>query len=136
MMISTKGRYALRVIIDLAEHEKEEYIPLKDIVERQEISPKYMERIMVTLVKNDIVVGLHGKGGGYKLQKSPDKIMVGDILRLTEGTIAPIACLDDNKNKCSRINECRTLPMWKKLDSLINNYLDNVSIMDLMKNDV
>lgn len=133
MLISTKGRYALRVIIDLAENSHGEYIPLKDIVDRQEISPKYMERIMVTLVKNNIVEGVHGKGGGYRLTKDPSEYSVGEILRITEGSISPIACLDSQNNICPRSETCRTLPMWKKLDNIVNEYLDNVSILDLMK---
>ena len=133
MIVSTRGRYALRVLIDLAEHGDEERIPLKDVAERQEISQKYIESIMTLLSKNGFVDGVHGKGGGYKLNRAPEDYRVGDILRLTEGTLAPVACLEKNAEDCPRKAECRTIPLWTKLDDLIENYLDSVTIADLMK---
>lgn len=133
MMISTRGRYALRVMIDLAEHSADGYIPMKDVAERQKISLKYLEKILPVLAKNEFIVGVHGKGGGYKLTKKPEEYRVGDILRLTEGDLAPVACLECNAEKCEQTSDCRTLPMWVKLNSIINNYLDGVTIADLMK---
>lgn len=135
MMISTRGRYALRVMIDLAEHNTDGYIPLKDIAARQGISQKYMESIMTLLSKNKFVEGVHGKGGGYRLNREPREYKIGDILRLTEGTLAPVACLECGAAPCERASECRTLPMWEKLDELINGYLDSVTLADLMAAD-
>ena len=132
MIVSTKGRYALRVLIDLAEHDNGNYIPMKDVAERQEISLKYLERIMPVLARNRLVEGVHGKGGGYKLTRSPDQYVVGDILRLTEDTLAPVACLKDEPNLCKRADDCRTLPLWEGLYDVINNYLDSYTIADLM----
>lgn len=133
MMISTRGRYALRVIIDLAEHNSGAYIPLKEIAKRQDISQKYMETIMAELSKNGLVDGLHGKGGGYRLNRAPETYKVGDILRLTEGTLAPVACLECGATPCERAAECRTLPMWEELDRLITDYLDGITVADLIK---
>ena len=136
MMISTKGRYALRVMIDLAEHCNGEYIPMKDVVKRQQVSQKYVERIMTMLSKANFVEAVHGKGGGYRLNRSPDEYTAGEILRLTEGSLAPVACLECKSNECSRAEVCKTLPMWKNLNSLICNYLDSVSIGDLAMGNV
>ena len=137
MVVSTKGRYALRVMIDLAEQESAnnaaDRTPLKEIAERQNISQKYIEAIMTLLSKNGFVDAIHGKGGGYRLNKKPQEYKVGDILRLTEGTLAPVACLEKNAEDCPRKAECRTIPLWTKLDDLIENYLDSVTIADLMK---
>lgn len=133
MMISTRGRYALRVMIELAEHEESEYIPMKAIAERQNLSLKYLERILPVLTKNGFIEGIHGKGGGYKLTKAPENYRIGDILRLTEGSLAPVACLECNAKECTRKEECRTLPMWSKLNDLINDYLDSVTLADLLK---
>ena len=113
MLISTKGRYALRVMIDLVEHQSEGYIPLKEIAERQEISEKYLESIIKILVKAKMLDGLRGKGGGYKLTKAPEQYTAGAILRLTEESLAPVACLEDGAAPCTRAAECRTLPMWQ-----------------------
>lgn len=132
MKISTKGRYALRVIIDLAEQRKNEYIPLKEIATRQGISQKYLESIMTILSKNNYIEALHGKGGGYRLNRAPEDYIVGEILRLIEGTLAPVACLEANGTPCENASSCRTLPMWTKLNAMINDYLDSVSIADLM----
>lgn len=133
MIVSTKGRYALRVMIDLAEQNKSERVPLKEIAERQEISQKYIESIMTMLSKNGLVDAVHGKGGGYKLNKKPEDYKVGDILRLTEGSLSPVACLEKGAAECPRKNICRTLPMWTKLDELVEGYLDSISLSDLMK---
>lgn len=136
MMISTKGRYALRVMIDLAEHCNGEYIPMRDVVKRQQVSQKYVERIMTMLSKANFVEAVHGKGGGYRLNRSPDEYIVGDILRLTEGSLAPVACLDCDAEECERADQCRTLPMWKELNNRITDFFDGITIADLMKKDI
>lgn len=133
MLISTKGRYALRVMIDLAEHLTDEYIPLKEVAQRQDISEKYLETIIKLLVRANFLVGLRGKGGGYKLTKAPEQYSIGSILRLTEDSLAPVSCLEPGASACAKAAECRTLAMWQELDKVINEYLDNVTIADLMK---
>ncbi len=135
MMISTKGRYALRVMIDLAEQNIDSYIPLKEIAKRGEISLKYLESIMSILSKADYITGLHGKGGGYKLSRSADEYTVGSILRLTEGSLAPVSCLECNAQTCSRAADCRTLPMWKEFDRITNEYFDSITVSDLAKSE-
>ena len=132
MLVSTKGRYALRVMIDLAEHRSQGYVPLKDIAARQGISEKYLESILKILVGGRMVVGLRGKGGGYRLTREPEEYTVGNILRLTEGSLAPVACLEQNPVECRRMAECRTLPMWRKLNTMINDYFDSISLADLV----
>ena len=131
MLISSKGRYAIRVILDLAENSKGEFIPLKDIALRQGISQKYMESIMTLLSKNNYVEAVHGKGGGYRLNRPASEYKIGDILRLTEGTLAPVSCLQEGAKPCERQDKCRTLSMWKGLNDVISDYLDNISIVDL-----
>jgi len=131
MMISTKGRYALRVMIELAEHNSDGYLPLKDIANRQNISEKYLESIMKVLIKENFLIGLRGKGGGYKLTRDPQYYTVGSILKLTEGSLAPVACLECKPNHCERSAICKTLPMWRKLDEMISDYLESVTIADL-----
>ena len=133
MMISTKGRYALRVMIDLAEHQNNGYVAMKNVAERQGISLKYIEKIMPVLSKNNYVEGVHGKGGGYRLSKSPKDYKVGDILRLTEGGLAPVACLECNTEKCERADKCPTLPMWKDFYTTVNDYFDKITLDDLIK---
>ena len=133
MIVSTRGRYALRVLVEMAEHSSDERIPLKEISEKQGISQKYMESIMTLLLKNGFVDAIHGKGGGYMLNRKPEEYRIGDILRLTEGTLAPVACLEKNAEQCPKQNVCRTVGMWRKLDELIESYLDSVTIADLMK---
>ncbi|SFI81541.1 transcriptional regulator, BadM/Rrf2 family [Treponema bryantii] len=133
MIVSTKGRYALRVMIDLAEQNTHDRVPLKEIAERQQISQKYIEAIMTLLSKNGFVDAVHGKGGGYRLNKKPEEYRVGDILRLTEGSLSPVACLEKGAEECPRKAECRTLPMWTKLDELVEGYLDSVTLAQLMK---
>lgn len=132
MIISTKGRYALRVMIDLAEHPRESYIPLREIAQRQEISEKYLEIILKMLVRKKLVTGLRGKGGGYRLSRTPEQYTVGEILRCTEDTLAPVACLENPNNECRRASECRTLPMWEKLNALVNDFFDGITIADLL----
>ena len=132
MMISTKGRYALRVMVDMAEHQAEGYLPLKEIAERQDISEKYLESILKVLVKHKFLTGLRGKGGGYRLTRVPEQYTVGSILRLTEDSLAPVSCLEQGADACPRAAECRTLSLWQGLDKVINDYLDNVTIADLM----
>lgn len=136
MLVSTKGRYALRVIIDLAENGKGGYTPLKDIAARQEISLKYLESIMTALSKSGLVEGVHGKGGGYRLNRAPKEYKVGDILRATEGPLVPVSCLDCSATPCARADTCRTLPMWQKLDKTVNEYLDSVTVADLTATNV
>ena len=132
MLVSTKGRYALRVMIELASHERREYVPLSTIAERQSISVKYLESILVVLSKAGVIDGLRGKGGGYRLNREAKDYSVGEILRLTEGSLAPVACLNCKPNSCERADDCRTLPMWEKLEEVICSYLDGISIADLM----
>jgi len=133
MLISTKGRYALRVMIDLAEHREDGFIPLKEIAERQDISEKYLESIVKLLVKAKLLGSLRGKGGGYKLTRPPEHYTVGDILRLTENTMAPVSCLEKGADACPRAAECRTRGLWTGLDEVINEYLDGVTVADLMR---
>lgn len=135
MLISTKGRYALRVMIDLAEHQTDGYLPLKEVAQRQGISEKYLETIIKLLVKANILNGLRGKGGGYKLTRPPEQYTVGSILRLTEDSLAPVSCLEPGAAACARAGECRTLHMWQGLDKVIGEYLDNITIADLMMSD-
>ena len=133
-MISTRGRSALRVMIDLAEHGGGDFVPMKEVAARQEISLKYIERIMPLLTKENLVEGQHGKGGGYRLCRPPEDYSVGEILRITEGELAPVACLERGAKPCPRAAECRTLPMWKKYYAMTNEFFDGISIADLMKN--
>ena len=133
MMISTKGRYALRVMIDLAEHQTEGFIPLKEIAQRQEISEKYLENILKVLVQNGFLEGLRGKGGGYRLTRSPEQYTVGEILMLTEGSLAPVSCLIPGASPCARMAECRTFEMWKGLNELISDYFGKITLADLAR---
>lgn len=133
MMISTRGRYALRVMIDLAEHETDGYIPMKEVAKRQDISLKYLERILPVLVKNGLVEGVHGKGGGYRLSRKPEACTVGEILRLTEGNLAPVACLGCSAEPCEKKSACKTLSMWTEFHRLTNEYFDGITIADLSK---
>ena len=135
MLISTKGRYALRVMLELAQGEPGECMPLPVIAQRQGISEKYLESIIAVLARAGLVEGQRGKGGGYRLSRELKDYSVGEILRLSEGSLAPVACLDRNKSGCPRAGKCQTLPMWEKLDSLINGYLDSVSLVDLIHPD-
>ncbi len=121
-------------MVDLAENAKDGRIPLKEIAIRQDISQKYIEAIMTLLSKHNLVDGVHGKGGGYKLNRKPEDYKVSDILKVTEGTLAPVACLECGADPCPKKDTCRTLSMWKKLDTLINDFFDGVTIADLCKN--
>lgn len=132
MMISTRGRYALRVMIDLAEHKADGYVPMKEVAQRQEISLKYLERILPVLVKNGFVEGVHGKGGGYRLSRAPEECTVGEILRLTEGDLAPVACLGCSAGPCEKSSSCRTLAMWSEFYRLTNEYFDGITVADLL----
>lgn len=131
-MISTRGRYAIRVMIDLAERGTKDFVRLKDISDNQDIPQKYLESITTILSKNGIIEGAHGKGGGYRLNRSLEEYKIGEILRLTEGTLAPVACLECNAKPCDRASVCRTLPMWEKLDTMINEFFDGITIADLI----
>lgn len=135
-MISTKGRYALRVMIDLAEHPEDDYIPLKDIASRQEISEKYLEIIIKVLVKENLLKGLRGKGGGYQLTRKPSDYTVGEILELTEGTLATVACLASDAKECSRKDNCLTLPMWKKFDTMVHDFFYSITLTDLIEGNI
>lgn len=132
MLISTKGRYALRVMIDLAENEGDGFIPMKDVARRQGVSLKYLERILPVLARNHLIEGVQGKGGGYRLTRPPAGYKVGEILRLTEGGLAPVTCLACDAKRCDRIDSCRTLPLWQGLYTAINDYFDRFTIADLM----
>lgn len=134
MMISTKGRYALRVMVDLADHNDGSFVPLNDIARRQGISEKYLEGIVSSLSKAGIVESVRGKGGGYRLNRPLEEYTVGEILTCTEGEFAPVSCLADEENKCERAEKCPTLSMWQDLKTLIDNYFNNVTIRDLAKN--
>ena len=132
MKISTKGRYALRMMLDLAEHQNDGYVALKDIAQRQNVSKKYLEQIVPILNKSDILRTNRGFQGGYRLAKSPDKYTVREILRVTEGSLSPVACLDREPIECERSAECPTLPVWQGLYKVINEYLDSVTLQDIL----
>ena len=133
-MISTKARYALRVMIDLAEHQNAGYIPLKDIAARQEISEKYLEIIIKILVKGKMLKGLRGKGGGYILTREPSEYIVGDIIELTEGPLAPVACLQPDAEVCNRKDICVTLPLWEKYYTLVHDFFFHITLGDVINN--
>lgn len=133
MLVSTKGRYALRVMTDLAEETDGRFVPLRDIAQRQEISEKYLESIIAVLSKAGLVQGVRGKGGGYRLVKEPVEYTVGDIISLTDGSMAPVSCLEGEENTCPHKDICKTLPLWMKLDGLINSCLKEVTLEDLVK---
>lgn len=132
MMISTRGRYALRVMLDLAEHRDEGYVPMKEVAARQGLSLKYLERILPVLTANGLVEGVHGKGGGYRLCHAPEDYTAGEILRLTEGDLAPVACLECGAAPCERAGTCQTLSMWSRFHRLTNEFFDGVTLSSLM----
>lgn len=132
MKISTKGRYALRMLLDLAEHQGEGFVALKDIAERQGISKKYLEQIVPLLNKSSLLLANRGFQGGYKLAVSPETYTVGDVLRLTEGNLSPVACLDRDPAECERSDSCITLPIWQGLNKVINEYLDSITLQDIL----
>ena len=135
MLISTKGRYALRVLIDIAEHQADGCLPLKEVAQRQEISEKYLEAILKGLVKEGVLTGVRGKGGGYRLSREPDQFTVRAILQLTEDSLAPVSCLDTGSESCARAADCRTIGLWQGLNQVICDYLDRYTIADLMMED-
>lgn len=131
MIVSTKGRYALRVMVCFAQRGGDDYVPLKEIAEAEGISQKYLESIMTTLSKAGFVDAVHGKGGGYRLNRKPEEYTVGSILKLTEGGLASVSCTTDGPSACSRSSCCNALPMWKKLDQLIDEFFEGITIADL-----
>ena len=133
-MISTKGRYAIRVMIDLAEHDQGKYIPLKEIAARQEISKKYLEIIVKDRVAGGLLTGASGKGGGYRLNRKPEEYSVGEILELMEGTLSPVACLAEEVNDCPRKGACQTLPLWTEFDKLVHDFFFEKKLSDLIGN--
>ena len=133
MMISTKGRYALRFLVDIAERQGEGFVPLKEVALRQEISEKYLEIVVKDLVKNGLLLAMRGKGGGYRLAKAPEEYNVKDVIELMEGSLAPIACLGPGQNTCPRKDNCLTLPLWKGLDKVISAYLSQYTLADLLE---
>ncbi|MCR5090988.1 MAG: Rrf2 family transcriptional regulator [Oscillospiraceae bacterium] len=133
MMISTRGRYALRILTDIAEHQADSYVPLKESAGRQDISEKYLESIVNILVKSGFIEGVRGKGGGYRLSRLPEQISVYDVLLTTEGSMAPVACLQEGAKECGRISLCPTLPIWNGLNDLVTDYLKRYTVKDLMK---
>ncbi|MCI7263473.1 MAG: Rrf2 family transcriptional regulator [Clostridiaceae bacterium] len=135
-MISTKGRYALRVMLDLAQQQTDDYIPLSEIAERQEISIKYLEIILKALVRENILQGQRGKGGGYRLTRAPKDYTVEEILELTEGSLATVACLMPNAKPCERKDHCLTLPMWAKFDGMIHDFFSHITLEDLLEGNI
>ena len=135
MNITSKGRYALRVMIDLAQHPDEGFVSLKTVAERQGISMKYLEMIVSSLKKEDLLESTRGKEGGYRLCRSPEDYSVGEILRCLEDNLAPVACIRDGEIQCDKASACVTIPMWKELDDITNAYLDGVSLQDLLTGD-
>ncbi|MCD8317254.1 MAG: Rrf2 family transcriptional regulator [Eggerthellaceae bacterium] len=131
-MISTKGRYALRMIIDIAEHDGEGYVTMKDIAERQGISRKYLESIGKELVNGNLLIGTRGRGGGYKLSKKPEEYNVGEILECMEGSLAPVACLEEDASECPRAATCKTLPLWEEYNSMTHDFFYGRNLTDLM----
>ena len=133
MIVSTKGRYALRVMVHFAQRGGDEYIPLKEIAEAEGISQKYLETIMANLSKAGFVDAVHGKGGGYRLNRTPDKYTIGSILKLTEGSLAAVSCTSQGAAACSRTECCQAKPMWDKLDKMIDDFFEGITIADLLK---
>lgn len=131
MMISTKGRYALRFLVDVAEHQGDGYVPLKDVSMRQEVSEKYLEIVVKELVKGELLTAMRGKGGGYRLNRPPEEYRVKQILELMEGPLSPVACLEPGRSACPRSSDCRTLPLWQGLDKVISDYLARFTLADL-----
>ena len=133
MKVSTKGRYALRMLLDLAEHREQGFIPLKDIAERQDISKQYLEQIVSIINSSGVLRANRGKQGGYTLANDPSMYTVGQILRITEGNLSPIACLEDKVNQCERVKKCKTISMWKGLYKVITDYLDGITLQDILE---
>ena len=135
MIVSTKGRYALRVMLCLAQRQREEFVPLKEIAESENMSQKYLESIMTALSKANFVDAVHGKGGGYRLNREPEKYTIGSILKLTEGSLSAVSCTTQGPAACSRSECCHTKPMWDKLDRMIDQFFEDITIADLLKNE-
>ena len=133
MIVSTKGRYALRVMVSFAQRGTDEYIPLKEIAEAEEISQKYLETIMTTLSKAGFVDAVHGKGGGYRLSRKPEEYTIGSILKLTEGSLAAVSCTAQGAAACSRTECCQAKPMWDRLEKLIDDFFEGITLADLLK---
>ena len=133
MIVSTKGRYALRVMLCFAQRGSDEYVPLKEIAEAEGISQKYLESIMTILSKANFVDAVHGKGGGYRLNRKPEEYTVGSILKLTEGSLAPVSCTTQGAAACSRSTCCQTLPMWERLERMIDDFFEGITLADLLK---
>ena len=133
MIVSTKGRYALRVMVSFAQRGNEDYIPLKEIAEAEGISQKYLESIMTTLSKAGFVDAIHGKGGGYRLNRRPEEYTIGSILKLTEGSLNVASCTSQGAAACSRSSCCQTLPMWERLDRMIDEFFEGITLADLLK---
>ena len=133
MIVSTKGRYALRVMLSFAQRGGDEYVPLKEIAEAEGISQKYLESIMTILSKANFVDAVHGKGGGYRLNRRPEDYTVGSILKLTEGSLAAVSCTAQGASACSRTTCCQTLPMWEKLEKMIDEFFEGITLADLLK---
>lgn len=131
-MISTRGRYAIRVMLDIAKNQDNGYVPMKSVAERQGLSLKYLEQILPPLTKNKLVEGVQGKGGGYRLVRKPDEYTIGDILRVTERDLAPVSCLAEGAKACERRDKCQTIDFWEGLNNVINDYLDSKTLADLM----
>ena len=136
MKVSTKGRYALKVMIDLAQHRENGFISLKEIAERQQVSMKYLEMMVGILNRADYVQSLRGKSGGYKLSRNPDEYTIGAILKLTEGSMAPVSCIENGMATCDRAGDCITLPLWRGLDKVIDEYLESVTLEDLLNHNM
>lgn len=132
MLVSTRGRYALRVLLDLAEHAQEGYVPMKAVAARQGISLKYLEQILPILSRNGLIEGVHGRGGGYRLSRAPQAYTAGEVLRLTEGELAPVSCLTSDAAPCTRRADCKTAPMWQQFYHLTNTYFDSITLADLL----
>ena len=131
-MISTKGRYAIRVLIDLAQNESDSFIPLKDIADRQDISKKYLEIIVRDMVRSHLIIGTSGKGGGYKLCRDPEDYNIGEVLEIMEGSLSPVACLEPGAPNCPRARKCKTLPMWKEFYDITHDYFFSKRLSDLL----
>ena len=131
-MISTRGRYALRIMIDVAEHQEDGYVPMKEVAERQGLSLKYLEQFLPALTKNNLIKGIQGKNGGYRLTRKPREYKIGDILRVTEKDLAPVSCLAEGAPECERRAECRTIDFWNGLNKTVNEYLDSRTLADLL----
>lgn len=131
-MISTRGRYAIRVMLDLAENQGDGYVPMKDVAARQELSLKYLEQILPALTKAHLIEGIQGKGGGYRLTRTTKEYLVGDILRITEKDLAPVSCLAEGAPRCNRRDKCRTIGFWEGLNTVVNEYLNSKTLEDLL----